>query len=86
MTEASVSVESRAAGGGDLCSSSFGVRMGRMDGQLRRAPANWQAGGMPSGRPPSKSPIHTVAPNAYLLTKLHVFRAALPGTLPPRPR
>ena len=33
MTEASVSVESRAAGGGDLCSSSFGVRIGRMDGR-----------------------------------------------------
>ena len=34
MTEASVSVESRAAGGGDLCSSSFGVRMGCMMDEL----------------------------------------------------
>ena len=34
MTEASVSVESRAAGGGDLCSSSFGVRMGYMMDEL----------------------------------------------------
>ena len=82
MTEASVSVESRAAGGGDLCSSSFGVRMGRMDGQLRRAPANWQAGGMPSGRPPSKSPIHTVAPNAYLLTNCTCSVLPSPGRRP----
>ena len=44
MTEASVSVESRAAGGGDLCSSSFGVRMGRMDGRNVVGPAKLAGG------------------------------------------
>ena len=52
MTEASVSVESRAAGGGDLCSSSFGVRMGRMDGRnvVVRSRQIGRRGGIHSGR------------------------------------
>jgi hypothetical protein len=50
VTEASVSVESRAAGGGDLCSSSFGVRMGCMEGRISwRRPSRpiVGAGGIP---------------------------------------
>ena len=59
MTEASVSVESRAAGGGDLCSSSFGVRMGRMDGRnVVRSRQIGSRGGMYSGRL-GETPIHT---------------------------
>ena len=51
MTEASVSVESRAAGGGDLCSSSFGVRMGCMDGRIVGRPAKMAGGWNVSGAP-----------------------------------
>ena len=61
MTEASVSVESRAAGGGDLCSSSFGVRMGCMEGRIswRVRPAQFVgAGGISSERRKSWQPAN----------------------------
>ena len=53
-----------------------------MDGRIVVVPPNWQAGGMGSGRPRSKSPIHTVARIARWtkLLSVHVFRAAPPGT------